>query len=285
MCTYYNNYMSSLPEIHLRVIHWMMSGSTVTFAFLTGCIGLQLIFTVVFPKRHIHERIEPLYEPMSFFLGFLITHPILYIYKGVEWASRAQVFHIYDNVRYYKVTAWMTKWVWVFLVCLFLIITTILVFWRMIHIFNQPKQVACSSSSGYPCISKGYEENHKANKRKTWFVTFQSLLYVFVPICTQSWVLVANMIVNYPMWLYVVASIVPATQGMLNLLVFLNHPVFDRQRREMAGKWIKSFYKKRQQSSSTISDTIGNTSASSISISFDDSSHFDEGSKIKHAGY
>ncbi|KAJ2701114.1 hypothetical protein FB645_004776 [Coemansia sp. IMI 203386] len=84
------------------------------------------------------------------------------------------------------------------------------------------------------------------------------------------------MIVNYPMWLYIVASIVPATQGMLNLLVFLNNPVFDRQRREMAGKWIKSFYRKRQQSSSTISDTIGNTSASSISISFDDSSHFDE---------
>ncbi|KAJ2871594.1 hypothetical protein FB639_004456 [Coemansia asiatica] len=157
----------------------------------------------------------------------------------------------------------------------------------MIHIFDQPKLVVSSSENGYPCISKEYEENHKANRRKTRFVIFQSLLYVFVPICTQSWILVANMIVNYPMWLYVMASIVPATQGMLNLLVFINNPVFDRHRREMAGKWVKSFYRKRQQSSSTTSNTVGNTStsASSISISFDDSSHFDNSSKLKHAIY
>ncbi|KAJ2553115.1 hypothetical protein EV175_003060, partial [Coemansia sp. RSA 1933] len=80
ICTFDNGYMSGLPEINLRVIHWLMSASVLTIAFLSGCIGIDLMLAVVTHSTRVVNIIRPWYEAVSFFLGFLITHPFLYLY-------------------------------------------------------------------------------------------------------------------------------------------------------------------------------------------------------------
>ncbi|KAJ2817600.1 hypothetical protein GGI24_005353, partial [Coemansia furcata] len=80
-------------------------------------------------------------------------------------------------------------------------------------------------------MSLGYN-----SKRKIRSVTIRSMLYPTVPILTQIWVLSANMSAECPMWLYVMANLVPATQGMINFLVFTLNPAWDSIRRKRAEK-------------------------------------------------
>ncbi|KAJ2381833.1 hypothetical protein GGI05_005847, partial [Coemansia sp. RSA 2603] len=275
ICTYYNDYMSTRPEMQLRVIHWFMSATTVSFVNLSFCIGLQMLLNVVLNKVHIHNRISPYYELVSFLFGFIVTHPILYIYTKVQWATMAQVFHIYTEPSYYKATSWATKWVWVLAGCVALLVFVCMIYWRMIEIvrktdkdLNHPEGTAfwCGKSDTNGAITLRHNISSAINR---------CICYPLVPIFTQTWILVANMIVETPMWLYVMASIIPATQGMLNLFIFINHPLFKESRKHLFLKIRGTVYKKSYESSSNMSYTVNSTTAS-LSSSIDGISRFDD---------
>ncbi|KAJ2493016.1 RNA-binding protein pop5 [Coemansia sp. RSA 2050] len=100
----------------------------------------------------------------------------------LQWSSDAQIFHIYDDPTYYKITSWLTKWAWLFAACVFIFIAIAFVF-RMMYATMLSKDLI--------------------------------------------WVLSANMTAECPMWLYVVANLVPATQGMINFLAFTLNPAWD----------------------------------------------------------
>ncbi|KAJ2710731.1 hypothetical protein H4R19_003601 [Coemansia spiralis] len=73
--------------------------------------------------------------------------------------------------------------------------------------------------------------------QKILSVTVRMLFYSLVPIVTQAWVLAANMLTHCPMWLYVLANLIPATQGMINLLVFTINPAWDDYRHWLVNRY------------------------------------------------
>ncbi|PIA13978.1 hypothetical protein COEREDRAFT_94186 [Coemansia reversa NRRL 1564] len=240
LCVFNNAYMSSLSEMNLRVIHWLMSASILSFAFLCSCVGIHLLLVVLTKNKSIADRIHPWYEVASILLGFLITHPFLYLYEHVEWAPDAQVFHIYDDPSYYRLSSWLTMWAWLFAACFFLMVVGILTFLKMLCVFKGYLTLQ-SSPDGDVCdngLNKDARMNcpHNIRQREQnlFSVTMRILIYSLVPIATQLWVLVANMLINCPMWLYVMANIIPATQGMINLIIFFSLPAWDNYRRTLA---------------------------------------------------
>ncbi|KAI8319931.1 hypothetical protein GQ54DRAFT_264521 [Martensiomyces pterosporus] len=230
LCTFDNGYMSGLSEMHLRVIHWFMSGSILSFVFLTVCLGIHLILTVLTHKSNIARPIQAFYEYVSVFLGFLLAHPILYLYTLVQWAPRAQVFHIQADPAEYNRNAWLTKWMWILGSIVFLLGVSVAVCNKMIRSFSKT-----SSLTAYPEGTSEWDDItissvNAQRKREIRSVTLRIACYPLVPIFTQTWVLAANTVNLCPMWLYVLANLLPATQGMINFLIFLMNPAWDGQR-------------------------------------------------------
>ncbi|KAJ2745320.1 hypothetical protein GGI20_002252 [Coemansia sp. BCRC 34301] len=232
LCVFENAYMSTLSETRLRVIHWLMSGSTMSFVFMSACMALHVALVTATKIGHIAHRIQPWYEFASLFVGFALTHPILYLYKMLQWSSRAQIFHIYDDPTYYKLTAWLTKWSWLFAACVLMFVSMIIVFVKMVKTqkivekeMSYPEHGCYLNDASYTAIGG----NRKQHVRS---VTLRLMLYSAVPILTQIWVLSANMSPECPMWLYVVANLAPATQGIINFLIFTTHPTWDKYRKK-----------------------------------------------------
>ncbi|KAJ2461207.1 hypothetical protein GGF42_000342 [Coemansia sp. RSA 2424] len=237
LCVFENEYMSTLSETRLRVIHWLMSGSTMSFVFMSACMALHVFLTSALKRGHIAYRIQPWYEFVSLFVGFALTHPILYLYKMVQWSSRAQIFHIYDDPAYYKLTAWLTKWSWLFAACVFMFVCMIVIFVVMSRIHADiAEKLIPFPERGYDSDDSSYMPIESGRRQYVYSVTLRLMLYPAVPILTQIWVLSANMSAKCPMWLYVMANLVPATQGMVNFLVFTTHPKWDRYRRQLLKK-------------------------------------------------
>ncbi|KAJ2107945.1 hypothetical protein GGI01_000634 [Coemansia sp. RSA 376] len=235
LCVFENAYMRTLSEIHLRIIHWLMSASTMSFVFMSACVALDVLLITVMRSNHISRRIQPWYEYVSLFLGFVLTHPILYIYKMLQWSSRAQIFHIYDDPTYYKITSWVTKWAWLFAACVFMFAVLVITIHEMCKSSKDLKNQMTYPAHVYSSGDASYMSLGHMSKQKIRLVTLRLMLYPVVPIMTQIWVLSANMTPNCPMWLYVMANLVPATQGMINFLVFAFNPAWDRLRR----KWFE----------------------------------------------
>ncbi|KAJ1834543.1 hypothetical protein LPJ63_001883, partial [Coemansia sp. RSA 2711] len=142
LCVFNNDFMSSRSEMNLRVIHWLMSGSILSFAFLAACVGIQLVLTVLSKNTAIARRIQPWYEATGLLLGFLITHPFLYLYEKVQWAPKSQAFHIISDHTYYRATSWLTMWAWLTMCCTFLLVVGILVFYKMFFAFADYAKLA-----------------------------------------------------------------------------------------------------------------------------------------------
>ncbi|KAJ1963299.1 hypothetical protein GGI12_002133 [Dipsacomyces acuminosporus] len=234
ICTFNNGYMSDLSEMHLRVIHWLMSASTMCFVFLTVAMGIQLILTVLTHKSNVARRIEKYYEYVCTFMALVLTHPILYLYERVEWVPTAQIFHIKTYRKIYNRNVWLTKWMWIVTSIVFLLIVTLLIWNKMIRSFTKTAKL-----SNFPEGKSRWDDEmtlssvNAQRKREIRSVTLRIVCYPLVPIFTQSWVFAANMITNLPMWLYVVGSLLPALQGVLNFLIFLMNPAWDGYRSKL----------------------------------------------------
>ncbi|KAJ1957897.1 hypothetical protein GGI12_004890 [Dipsacomyces acuminosporus] len=234
LCTYHNHYMSTLGEMHLRTIHWFMSASILSFAFITACIAFHLILTVLTRKPHLAKRIEPFYELVSILLGFFITHPFLYLYKRVLWLSKMQVFFIASERWKIVRDSWLTMWGWMFLCVLFVTIVSLMIYKKMVQSLyntqqftNYPEPME-DASSGMTITEERMKDIRSA--------TMRIACYPLVPILTQTWVLAANMTNSQSFWLFALAYTIPATQGMLNFLVFLMNPAWDRYRKRLLQK-------------------------------------------------
>ncbi|KAJ1667478.1 hypothetical protein EV178_001472 [Coemansia sp. RSA 1646] len=90
-----------------------------------------------------------------------------------------------------------------------------------------------------------YEQQPMSKERQRYIrsVCIRILAYPLIPIITQIWVVAANMAPKAPMWLYVMANIVPATQGILNFLAFTANPAWDQFR----GKLLKRYNTVREK--------------------------------------
>ncbi|KAJ2157027.1 hypothetical protein GGF46_004789 [Coemansia sp. RSA 552] len=246
LCVFNNDYMSSLSETSLRVIHWLMSASVLSFAFLCASVGVHLILSVLTKHVALGMRTQWYSEYISIFLGFFITHPFLYLYKEVAWASDSQAFYINVEDKYYRVTSWLTMWAWLFTACIFLMVVGILVSIKMLTFSRSmmdipalPEGDECTSDcddNDAHTITPQVPKVSPERARQIRSVTLRILLYSLVPIGMQMWVLVANMLTKCPMWLYVLANLIPATQGMINMLVFFALPAWDDRRRRLVAK-------------------------------------------------
>ncbi|KAJ1938475.1 hypothetical protein FBU59_004424 [Linderina macrospora] len=224
-----NEYMSALSERSLRAIIWMLSGSVVTFVFLTVCIGIHLVMTVFLRKTHIANRIQRYYEYVSFFLGFLVTHSYMYMYEKVGWMPSMQVFRIAMSgpSEYYR-NIWLAQYVWTASGILFLFIVSILIYLQMMQVISRVEETQGPEKLD---MLDGSTLNMMTDLRRKYIrsATLRIACYPLVPIITQTWVIVTNMILDsQPFWLYIMANLMPATQGMINMLIFLMNPAFDK---------------------------------------------------------
>lgn len=233
-----NAYMASRPEIQLRVIHWLLTSANLSVAFLSSSICLHMLLTVLTHKEHIANKIKPWYGCVSGFLGFFIPHPFLYLFRAVLWGSQAQMFHVYDTASYYKLVFWLTVWAWLFANLVFMLVVVVFLCIKM----SQSYKSFDTFSSIPECDEKWDSTSsslsaRKARKQMIRLTVFRMALYPLIPIFSQGWIVIVNMVNGeVPMWLFVVASIVPSFQGVFNFFVFALNPYWDDYTKQLIGK-------------------------------------------------
>ncbi|KAJ1955017.1 hypothetical protein EC988_002114 [Linderina pennispora] len=104
-----NEYMSGRNELTVRAMLWIMAGASVTFVLLSTCMGIQLLLTVLTRKSRYAYRIQPYYEVASFFIGFFVTHPYMYLFTKVAWLPTAQSFHIRAPMHVFFRNLWLMQ--------------------------------------------------------------------------------------------------------------------------------------------------------------------------------
>ncbi|KAJ2451810.1 hypothetical protein EV183_003338 [Coemansia sp. RSA 2336] len=230
MFVFNNSYMSQLPEIRLRTILWIMSGSTVSFILLSSCIGIQLVLSVATRNRRICDIIEPWYEVGSFFIGYLITHPYMYVFKHVKWIPTAQVFYLEDEIQVSRRNLWVIHWMWIFVGIVFLFLAALLTFLQMHRIWSDRNSVQRSPELVETKDGPKRKTYTKAERKRIFSVTLRVLMYPMIPVITQIMVVICNFLARPPFWLYVMANIMPTFQGILNFIAFALNPAFDKPR-------------------------------------------------------
>ncbi|KAJ2720819.1 hypothetical protein GGI07_004385 [Coemansia sp. Benny D115] len=231
MFIFNNGYMSNLPQIHLRGILWVMAGSSVTFVFLSTCMGIQLLLTVLTHNAHWAAVIQPWYEVGSFFCGFLITHPYMYLFKEVRWIPSAQLFYLNDAIKVSRRNVWLIQWMWIFTGIVFLFGIAIFTYLKMSQIWR-----AASVNQGLPEKLDLLDSNTMhamTDERRKYIrsVTLRVTCYPVIPIVTQLMVVVGNLMPVPPYWVFVMGNLMPSTQGVFNFLVYMMNPALDIYRK------------------------------------------------------
>ncbi|KAJ1958349.1 hypothetical protein GGI12_004757 [Dipsacomyces acuminosporus] len=242
---YQDGIMKRATERQLRLLIWFNSATTFSFVLLSTCVGVQIMLTVLLNKPFIANRVQRWYELVSFLVAFIATHPILYIYKKVEWITQIQVMHVVSERSYQNMTAWLMEWAWVLLCIVYLFVIVVLTYLRLSNVWRStangggltaPERLDLLNNQ--PSHNKSYL-NAQRIKYVRW-VTLRLACYPIVPILTQTWPAAANMLTRAPYWLNVVANVVPSLQGTINLLLFLMNPAFDVYRRKFVGLFQRS---------------------------------------------
>ncbi|KAJ1886546.1 hypothetical protein LPJ66_009580 [Kickxella alabastrina] len=236
-----NDYMSGLSETHLRAIVWIMAGSNVSFVFLSSCMGIQLLLTVLTNKNHWAEAIRPYYEVTSIFCGFLITHPYMYVFKNIKWIPVAQLFYFREEESAGKRNIWLVQWMWIFGGVAFLFVIALLTYIKMsrawkatetsINRYRTPEKLDLLDLDS---DSDTMQQISDERKRYIRSVTLRVTCYPIIPIITLSFTLLCNLLSATPFWLYVMSNLMPSTQGMLNFLVYTMNPSLDVYRKRLA---------------------------------------------------
>ncbi|KAJ2584530.1 hypothetical protein GGH95_000315 [Coemansia sp. RSA 1836] len=249
-----NNYMKQLSEVRLRVMLWIMSGSSVSFVFLSSCMGIQLLLTVLTRNSHWAAVIQPYYEITSFFLAFLITHPYLYVFKAVMWIPSAQLFYLKDEVDISRRNIWLIQWMWIFTGIVFLFFVAIFTYLKMSQVWRE-----ASATHGAPeklDLLDTATLNALSEERKKYIrsVTLRVTCYPIIPILTQTLMVVGNLLAAPPYWLFVLSNVLPSTQGTLNFIVYCMNPALDVYRKSLITR-LRGTRKKKEEKFGRLSDT------------------------------
>ncbi|KAJ2796521.1 hypothetical protein H4R20_005506 [Coemansia guatemalensis] len=232
MFIFNNNYMSKLSELHLRFFLWLMAGSTVTFVLLSSCMGLQVLLRVLTHNQHLTNYIQPWYELGGFICGFLITHPYMYLFRQVRWIPTAQLFFLDDELSVSRRNVWLIHWMWVFAGIVFLIFVTVVSFVKLLPTWREVDKVSNIRTPEKLDILETPPMAMRNNRQKyVRAATLRISGYFLIPIVTQLMVVVGNLLSRAPYWLFVMANIMPATQGMLNMVAFIMSPSLDSHRK------------------------------------------------------
>ncbi|KAJ2900548.1 hypothetical protein GGI21_004128 [Coemansia aciculifera] len=255
MFIFNNDYMTKLSETRLRVMLWIMSGSSVSFVFLSSCMGIQLLLTVLTRNSHWATVIQPYYEVSSFFLAFLITHPYLYIFEAVMWIPSAQVYYLKDaDVSTSRRNLWLIQWMWIFMGIVFLFFVAVFTYLKMSQVWRE-----ASATHGAPeklDLLDTATLNALSEERKKYIrsVTLRVTCYPIIPILTQTLLVVGNLLAAPPYWLFVLSNVLPSTQGTLNFIVYCMNPALDVYRKSLMTR-LRGTRKKREENFGKLSDT------------------------------
>ncbi|KAJ2730438.1 hypothetical protein IW152_005238 [Coemansia sp. BCRC 34962] len=254
MFVFNNDYMKQLTEVRLRVMLWIMSGASVSFVFLSTCMGIQLLLTVLTRKSHWAGVIQPYYEVTSFFLAFLVTHPYLYIAKAVMWIPSAQVFYLKDEVENSRRNIWLIQWMWIFTGIVFLFFVAIFTYLKMSQVWRE-----ASATHGAPeklDLLDTATLNALSEERKKYIrsVTLRVTCYPIIPIITQTLLVVGNLLAAPPYWLFVLSNVLPSTQGTLNFFVYCMNPALDVYRKSLITR-LRGTRKKKVEKFDRLSDS------------------------------
>ncbi|KAJ1845138.1 hypothetical protein LPJ70_002638, partial [Coemansia sp. RSA 2708] len=241
MFIFNNTYMSNLTEIHLRAFLWLMAGSTVTFIFLSVCMGIQLVLMVLANQRLMAERVQPWYEVVSFLTGFLITHPYMYLFKSVRWVPTAQMFYLEDDISVSKRNVWLIHWTWVFVGIVFLFCVAIAVYLQMARVWRAKAEFQRPPEHLDKLRSRDGRYTD-AERRHIRSVTTRVTLYPMIPVITQTMVVTCNLLPRPPFWLFVMANIMPTLQGTFNFLVYIMNPALDVFRKALVDLFLCRSY-------------------------------------------
>ncbi|KAJ2473352.1 hypothetical protein GGI02_000935 [Coemansia sp. RSA 2322] len=238
MFIFNNDYMKSLSEMRLRVMLWIMAGSSVTFVFLSSCMGIQLLLTVLTRKSHWATVLQPWYEPTSFVLGFLITHPFLYLFKSVMWVPSAQLFFLNDDMSVSRRNVWLIQWVWIFTGIVFLFFIAIFTYLKMSQVWRAASTPQCAPEKLDLLDTATLNALSEERKRYIRSVTLRVTCYPVIPILTQSLLVVGNLLATPPYWLFVMSNVLPSIQGTLNFIVYLMNPALDVYRKSLVTRML-----------------------------------------------
>ncbi|KAJ2881930.1 hypothetical protein FB639_002505 [Coemansia asiatica] len=194
-------------------------------------MGIQLLLTVLTHKGNWANVIQPWYEVSSFFFAFLITHPYMYLFKKVQWITSAQLFYLSDTVSVSRRNVWLIQWMWVFAGIVFLFCIAVFTYLKMSQVWRATNSQATPEKLD---LLDTNTMNVMTDERKKYIrsVTFRVTCYPVIPIITQLMLVIGNLMAAPPYWIFVMANVMPSTQGILNFLVYIMNPALDIYRKK-----------------------------------------------------
>ncbi|KAJ2757414.1 hypothetical protein GGI19_000015 [Coemansia pectinata] len=228
LCTYHSAFMAEQSGTRLRILYWLQSAGDLCVVFLTMSISLHLLLTVLMRKLYIARRLQQWYEVICVFLALLISHPILYMYKKVEWDGQLQML-VFDGVLpLYRKSQWPVYLAWVLLGIVFCLCASI----GVVFILKVSPPVSGKHNSS---ISSGPRTPSASERSATWeeltlsplrgqnndgmkSIALRIACYGSIPLITQLWSVVCNLSPSAT-WIYGMAYSMPSTTGLLCLLL------------------------------------------------------------------
>ncbi|KAJ1911831.1 hypothetical protein H4219_005812 [Mycoemilia scoparia] len=144
--------MCPMDGLGVRFISWIMQAMTVGFVFLSMCIALQLHLSVLMKRGALWSQvINKWYEPMSFLLAFIVTHPIMYVFPDQRWVINLQNFRSADVGRLDLVRIyWACVWAWIAVGVGYCAVISVLVCLRLWPVLSHMKTSDLSDPDGGP---------------------------------------------------------------------------------------------------------------------------------------
>ncbi|KAJ2590304.1 hypothetical protein H4R99_007149, partial [Coemansia sp. RSA 1722] len=149
----------------------------------------------------------------------------------VAWVTSAQLFYLSDTVSVSRRNVWLIQWMWVFAGIVFLFCIAVFTYLKMSQVWR------ATNSQGTPEKLDLLDTNTMhamTDERKKYIrsVTFRVTCYPVIPIVTQLMLVICNLMAAPPYWLFVMANVMPSTQGILNFLVYMMNPALDIYRKK-----------------------------------------------------
>ncbi|KAI9502348.1 hypothetical protein GGI25_004745 [Coemansia spiralis] len=290
ICTYSNSFMKSQSEIQLRVISWLSIASELCIVFVCALISFNLVLTVHFRKIHIARRLQIWYEYIAIALALVIAHPILYIYKNVEWDPNAQVMLFDGQVLLHKRLIWAIYLAWAFASIIFSLGVSLWLACSAAFMQNPKVPGNSSTITAGSTISANGVNNTDINgsskyledpdhvwaelagsssrEQKNIFIppiALRVASYPLLPLATQIWPIVCGLAPGHTLWLYRLAFVIPSIQGILCLALLVINPAAGELWSGLCDRF--AFKKQNQTLGQGLGLDFANLNASTIHLS------------------
>ncbi|PWA02847.1 hypothetical protein BB558_000994 [Smittium angustum] len=215
-----NDVMVMKPTVS-KVVAWVMQGSMLSTIMLSCAIAFSLQLNLVV-RDPFKKRANWCYEYIAIIIAFVASSMVLYLFKMVVWDGNLHQFFLFSgSTKNSRIRVFSSNYLFTIIGVLYCYIVflhvgvSLSIFQRFtkLRFFHVNSQIATN-------VFVTPEKKRKTLNAIKWL-----LCYPLVPILTQTFVIVFGLF-DPNLGTFCIGAFMPATQGTLNLFVFLLSPKF-----------------------------------------------------------